>query len=51
MFEKIINENSINNLPSQLNYKMGDRLIARENFFICLKKEEKKWVIKKLEIY
>ena len=42
MLEKMINENSMNNLPSQLIYKMGDRLISRENFLHMLKENGEK---------
>ena len=42
MLEKIVNENSMNNLPSQLIYKMGDRLISRENFLYMLKENGEK---------
>ena len=41
MLEKLVGENTINNLPSQLLYKMGDRLISRENFLHMLKKMAK----------
>ena len=42
MLEKMINENSMNNLPSQLIYKMGERLISRENFLHMLKENGEK---------
>lgn len=37
MLDKMIHENNMNNLPSYLLYKMGDRLISRENFIHMLK--------------
>ena len=40
--EKLTGENSINNLPSQLLYKMGERLISRENFLYMLKENGEK---------
>ena len=42
MLEKLVGENSMNNLPSQLLYKMGDRLISRENFLHMLKENGEK---------
>ena len=42
MLEKLVGENTINNLPSQLLYKMGDRLISRENFLHMLKENGEK---------
>lgn len=37
MLSKLVKEDNINNLPSQLLYKMGDKLISRENFLFMLK--------------
>ena len=42
MLEKLVGENNINNLPSQLLYKMGDKLISRENFLHMLKENGEK---------
>ena len=42
MLEKLVGENSINNLSSQLLYKMGDNLISRENFLHMLKENGEK---------
>jgi len=41
MLEKLVGE-TMNNLPSQLLYKMGDRLISRENFLHMLKENGEK---------
>ena len=41
MLEKLVGESSMN-LPSQLLYKMGDRLISRENFLHMLKENGEK---------
>jgi len=41
MLEKLVGE-TMNNLPSQLLYKMGDRLVSRENFLHMLKENGEK---------
>ena len=42
MLSKLVGENNVNNLPSQILYKMGDRLISRENFLHMLKENGEK---------